>query len=218
MTTKADILAKLSEAVFKFEEDDARDAATEALENNIDASEAMLKGLVDGMQRAGKLFKQREYFVPEILLCADAMEEGMKILRPHVPSNVDSQAKGNIILGTVEGDIHSIGKNLVKLMLDTNGFKVHDLGEDVPIQRFVEEQKRIGAEIVAMSSLMTTTMMAVEKAVPMIKSSDPAVAVMVGGAPFTREIAEKFGADGYATDAVAAVSEAQRIMALRGGK
>jgi len=218
MTTKADILAKLSEAVFKFEEDDARAAATEAVENNVDASEAILKGLVDGMQKAGELFKQREYFVPEILLCADAMEEGLKILRPHVPKNVDSQAKGEVILGTVEGDVHSIGKNLVKLMLDTNGFKVHDLGEDVPIQRFVEEQKRIGADIVAMSSLMTTSMMAVKKAVPMIKSSDPMVTVMVGGAPFTRDIAEKFGADGYATDAVEAVSEAQRMMSLRRGK
>ena len=218
MTTKADILAKLSEAVFKFEEDDARAAATEAVENNMDASEAILKGLVDGMQKAGELFKQREYFVPEVLLCADAMEEGLKILRPHVPANVDSKAKGDVILGTVEGDVHSIGKNLVKLMLDTNGFKVHDLGEDVPIQRFVEEQKRIGADIVAMSSLMTTSMMAVKKAVPMIKSSDPTVKVMVGGAPFTREIAEKFGADGYATDAVEAVSEAQRMMSLRRGK
>jgi corrinoid protein of di/trimethylamine methyltransferase len=218
MTTKADILAKLSEAVFKFEEDDAREAATEALENNIDASEAILNGLVDGMQRAGELFKQREYFVPEVLLCADAMEEGMKILRPHISKNTESQTKGDIILGTVEGDIHSIGKNLVKLMLDTNGFKVHDLGEDVPVQRFVEEQKRIGADIVAMSTLMTTTMMAVEKAVPMIKSSDPSVAVMVGGAPFTREIAEKFGADGYAVDAVEAVSEARRMMTLRSAK
>jgi methanogenic corrinoid protein MtbC1 len=142
------------------------------------------------------------------------MEEGLKILRPHIPTNVDTEAKGRIILGTVEGDIHSIGKNLVKLMLDTNGFEVHDLGEDVPIVQFVEEQKRIGADIVAMSTLMTTTMAAVEAAIPKLREIDPNVRIMVGGAPFTLEIANKLGADGFAINAVTAVSEAERVMSL----
>lgn len=214
MSNKQEILNKLGEAVLKFEEDEAREAALEALENKIDVTEAIMKGLTEGMKRAGELFRQQEYFVPELLLCADAMEEALKLLRPHLPEMKEEKSEGNIILGTVEGDIHSIGKNLVKLMLETNGFKVHDLGEDVPLQRIVEEQKRIGADIVGMSSLMTTTMMAVEKAIPMLRSSDPNVSILVGGAPFTQQIADKFGADGYAPDAVSAVSEAKRLMSL----
>ena len=215
MTTKQEILLKLSDAVLKFDEEEARNAANEVLENNLDISEAILKGLSDGMTRAGELFKQQEYFVPEVLLCADAMEEGLKILRPHISKNAVSKSKGKIILGTVEGDIHAIGKNLVELMLSASGFKVHDLGEDVPVARFVEEQQKIGADIVAMSTLMTTTMMAIKQAIPMLKNCDPNLAIMVGGAPLTKEIADSFGADGYAIDAVAAVTEAERIMSLR---
>jgi corrinoid protein of di/trimethylamine methyltransferase len=215
MASKQEILSKLSDAVLAFEEDDARAAAEEALENNIDVTEAILDGLANGMSRAGELFKRQEYFVPEVLLCADAMEEGLKVLRPHIPKNSASRSKGEIILGTVEGDIHAIGKNLVKLMLNANGFTVHDLGEDVPLARFVEEHKRIQADIVAISTLMTTTMMAMEKVIPMLKSCDPKVSIMVGGAPVTQEIADKFGADGYAADAVSAVTEAERIVALR---
>ena len=217
MKTKEQILSALSEAVLKFEEQDARSAALAALELNIDATEAILNGLVVGMKKAGELFKQQEYFVPEVLLCADAMEEGLKVLRPHIKQNAENQQKekGSIILGTVEGDIHCIGKNLVKLMLDTNGFTVHDLGEDVPLTRFVEEQKRLNADIVAMSTLMTSGMMAVEQAIPMLRASDPQVSVMVGGAPFTRGIAEQFGADGFAPDAISAVIEAERIIASR---
>ncbi len=215
MTSKQEILSKLSEAVLKFEEEDARSSAIEALENDIDAVEAILDGFVVGMKKAGELFKRQEYFVPEILLCADAMEEGMKILRPHISHNKITRSKGKVILGTVEGDIHCIGKNLVKLMLDTNGFEVYDLGEDVPVSRFVEEQKRIGADIVALSTLMTTTMMAVQHSIPILRENAPGLAIMVGGAPFTDEIAKKFGADGYASDAIAAVTEAERIMAAK---
>ncbi len=215
MASKQEIFAKLSEAVLKFEEDDARMAANEVIENNIDVTEAILNGLAQGMAKAGELFKRQEYFVPEVLLCADAMEEGLKVLRPHITKTMETQSKGNVILGTVEGDIHAIGKNLVKLMLNANGFKVHDLGEDVPMARFVEEHQRIGADIIAVSTLMTTTMMAIEKLIPMLKSCDPNVLVMVGGAPVTKEIAEKFGADGYAADAVSAVTEAERILSLK---
>lgn len=215
MTSKQEILSKLSEAVLKFEEEDARSSAIEALENNIDAVEAILDGFVVGMKKAGELFKRQEYFVPEILLCADAMEVGMEVLRPHISQNKTSRSKGKIILGTVEGDVHCIGKNLVKLMLDTNGFEVYDLGEDVPVSRFVEEQKRIGADIVALSTLMTTTMMAVKSSIPILKENAPELSIMVGGAPFTDEIAKKFGADGYASDAISAVTEAERIMAAK---
>jgi corrinoid protein of di/trimethylamine methyltransferase len=215
MTTKQEILAKLSDAVLKFDEDKARIAAGEVLDNKIDVTEAILNGLAAGMNRAGELFKRQEYFVPEVLLCADAMEEGLKILRPHIPKDAVSKTKGRIILGTVEGDIHAIGKNLVKLMLSASGFEVHDLGEDVPVARFVETHQRLGADIIAMSSLMSTTMMAVKQAIPRLKSIDPNLAIMVGGAPLTKEIAESLGADGYAADAVAAVAEAERIMALK---
>ena len=215
MVERETILKRLSEAVLKYDEKGAHDAAVIAVEQKIDATEAILDGLVDGMKRAGELFKNQEYYVPEILLCSDAMEEGLKILRPHIKMESTKDPKGSIILGTIEGDIHSIGKNLVKLMLDTNGYEVHDLGEDVPISLFVEEYKKLGADIVAISSLMTTGLMAVQKAIPVLKNTDPNILIMVGGAPFTKEIANQFGADGFAHDAVRAVAEADRLMTIK---
>ena len=215
MDEKEKILERLSEAVLKYDEKDAHDAAIIAVDHKIDATEAILEGLVKGMKKAGELFKNQVYYVPEILLCSDAMEEGLKILRPHVKKESAENKKGSIILGTIEGDIHSIGKNLVKLMLDTNGFEVYDLGEDVPIDRFVEEYKKLGTDLVGISTLMTTGLLAVQKAIPVLKDSDPNISILVGGAPFTLEIAKQFGADGFAHDAVSAVVEAERLMAIK---
>ena len=148
------------------------------------------------MMKVGELFAAQEYFVPEVLLCADAMEAGLNVLRPHIPKVEGETGKAQIILGTVEGDVHDIGKNLVKLMLDVNGYTVYDLGADVPLDQFVSEQKRTGAEIVGLSAMMTTTMMAMKKVIPMLKESDPKVKVMLGGAPLTKDVAKLFGADG----------------------
>ena len=138
--------------------------------------------------------------MPEVLMCADAMQRGLDILTPHIPKENVSQ-KATIVIGTVQGDVHDIGKNIVKLMLEVGGYNVHDLGKDVAYESFVEEMNRTNADIVGMSAMMTTTMMGMEKGVKMIRESNPDVAIMLVGAPLTAEIVQKFGADGYSATA-----------------
>lgn len=145
-------------------------------------------------------------------MCADALYGGLEILKPHV--NMDDAAlKGQVVIGTIQGDVHDIGKNIIKLMFDVAGFTVHDLGRDVPLERFVEEQLRTDSEIVALSAMMTTTMLSMKKVIQMIKEKNPNVAIMLGGAPVTDDTAKLFGADGYAESAGNAVQEAIRMVA-----
>jgi methanogenic corrinoid protein MtbC1 len=163
------------------------------------------------MEKVGELYVSNKYFVPELLLCADALYAGLDVLRPHIKVG-GRETKRQIVIGTVEGDIHDIGKNLVKIMFEAAGWVVHDLGKDVKLQRFVEEQNRTQSDVVALSALMTTSMLAMPKAIEMIKAKDPDVAIMVGGAPMTREIATSYGADGYADNAGEAVWEANEML------
>jgi methanogenic corrinoid protein MtbC1 len=163
------------------------------------------------MDVVGELYTRREYFVPELLVCSDALYAGLDVLRPFIRTDTATH-KGKMLLGVVEGDIHDIGKNLVKTMFEASGWQVVDLGKDVKLDRFAEEQKKIKADLVGLSALMTTSMMAIEIVVGMLKAADPEVKVLVGGAPLSLEIARKFGADGYAEDAVSAVQEAGRLI------
>jgi methanogenic corrinoid protein MtbC1 len=163
------------------------------------------------MEIVGDLYDRHEYFVPELLTCADALYVGLDILRPHVKGK-DAAVKGQVVIGTVQGDVHDIGKNMIKMMFEVGGFTVHDLGRDVPLERFVEEQMRTDSNIVALSAMMTTTMMGMKKVVQMIKEKNPDVAIMLGGAPVTKEVADLFGADGYAESAGNAVQEAIKMI------
>ena len=208
---KKEILGAIRNAVVQYDEDQCVSWCKTALEEGLDAFETTMKGLAAGMDTVGELYTRQEYFVPELLLCSDALYAGLNILRPYI--RTDSAAhKGKLLLGVVEGDIHDIGKNLVKTMFEASGWQVVDLGKDVKLDRFAEEQKRIKADLVGLSALMTTSMMAIEKVVGMLKAADPEVKVLVGGAPLSLEIAWKFGADGYAEDAVSAVQEAGRLI------
>ena len=135
----------------------------------------------------------------------------MEVLKPHIKAG-QSEKKRQLIIGTIEGDIHDIGKNLVKIMFESAGWTVHDLGKDVMLQRFVDEQIRTGADVIALSTLMTTSMLAMPTAIEMIKAKDPQVAIMVGGAPLTRDIAVSYGADGFASNAGEAVREAKEML------
>jgi len=208
---KKEILDAIRNAVVQYDEDQCVSWCKTALEEGLDAFETTMKGLAAGMDTVGELYTRQEYFVPELLLCSDALYAGLNILRPYI--RTDSAAhKGKLLLGVVEGDIHDIGKNLVKTMFEASGWQVVDLGKDVKLDRFAEEQKRIKADLVGLSALMTTSMMAIEKVVGMLKAADPEVKVLVGGAPLSLEIAWKFGADGYAEDAVSAVQEAGRLI------
>jgi corrinoid protein of di/trimethylamine methyltransferase len=208
-----ELLKQLSDGVVEYEEDMVKEAAQRVVDEGLNAYNAVMNGLAAGMQIVGELYDKQEYFVPEMLLCADALYIGLDILRPHInPSDLGDKAKGQVVIGTVQGDVHDIGKNIVKLMFEVAGFTVHDLGKDVPLERFVEEQLATDSDIVALSAMMTTTMMGMKKVIEMIKEKNPDVAIMLGGAPLTKDTADLFGADGYAESAGNAVQEAIKMI------
>lgn len=211
---KADIMKQLHDAVVNYDEEACAALCRQVLEENIDPYEAIMKGLAAGMKTVGGLYEANEYFVPELLLCSDALYAGLDILKPHIKIDTKKNRTGKIIMGVVEGDIHDIGKNLLRTMFEAAGWEIRDLGKDVKLVRFVEEQDNFHADVIALSTLMTTSMMAMPKVIKMLKDRDPKVVVMVGGAPLSAEIATQYGADGYADDAVGAVREAERLIGL----
>jgi len=210
-----EILKGLQQAVVEFDEDKTRELAQTAIAEGLDPFMATLDGLAEGMIQVGDLYNKKEYFVSELLLCADALYAGLEILKPAiVASGRTSEAKGSIVLGVVEGDVHDIGKNLIKMMFEVAGWNVYDLGKDVPLEKFVEEQLRTDSDIVGLSALMTTSMISMPDIVRRLKEKNPKVRVMLGGAPITPETVEKYGADGYAKDAGTAVDEAIRLIKM----
>ncbi|MDP7077165.1 MAG: cobalamin-dependent protein [Desulfobacterales bacterium] len=210
---RQEILKTLDEGVVEYEEDQVKEAAQRALDEGVNAYDAVMNGLAAGMEKVGNLYDQQEYFVPELLMCADALYIGLDILKPHITvEDLGDNPKGQVVIGTVQGDVHDIGKNIIKLMFEVAGFTVHDLGRDVPLEQFVEEQLRTDSEIVALSAMMTTTMMGMKKVIEMIRERNPNVAIMLGGAPVTKDTADLFGADGYAETAGNAVQEAIKMI------
>ncbi len=210
---REELLKTLSDGVVNMDEATVKEAAQRVLDEGLDAYDAIMNGLAAGMEIVGDLYDKHEYFVPELLIAADALYAGLDILKPHVKmEDTDQKPKGQVVIGTVEGDVHDIGKNLIKMMFEVAGFTVHDLGRDVPLEKFAEEQMRTDSEIVALSAMMTTTMMGMKKAVQMIKEKNPDVAIMLGGAPVTKKTADLFGADGYAESAGNAVQEAIKMI------
>ena len=209
--TQKEILSKMSDAVFKFDEEKAESLCKLALEKGIDPYIAINEGLALGMKRAGDLYESGEYFVPELLLCSDAMYAGLNVLQPHVKLK-KAEVSATVVIGVVEGDIHDIGKNIVKTMLVASGFKVIDLGNNVRLQRFIEEQRKNRANVIALSTLTTTGLSAMQKCVKMLRDDNPDLLIIVGGAPLTREIAISYNADGYAPDASAAVRELTKLL------
>jgi corrinoid protein of di/trimethylamine methyltransferase len=210
-----EIINEIRQALINFDEDGVVEWAKKALDEGVDPFVATMDGLADGMIEVGELYNKKEYFVPELLLCSDALYAGLDILRPAIKaSGRESEAKGSIVLGVVEGDVHDIGKNLIKMMFDVAGWTVHDLGKDVPLDKFVEEQIRTDSEIVGLSALMTTSMVAMKEVVKKLKEKNPNVRIMLGGAPITPEIVEMYGADGYAESAGTAVDEAIKLIKM----
>jgi corrinoid protein of di/trimethylamine methyltransferase len=210
---REELLKTLSDAVVNMDEDTASEAAQKVVDEGLNAYDAVMNGLAAGMEIVGDLYDKHEYFVPELLLCADALYAGLDILKPLIkPEDMGGSAKGQVVIGTVQGDVHDIGKNIIKMMFEVAGFTVHDLGRDVPLEKFVEEQMKTDSEIVALSAMMTTTMMGMKKVVEMIKEKNPNVAIMLGGAPVTKDVTELFGADGYADSAGNAVQEAIKMI------
>ena len=211
MASKEEVLEKLKTGVVEYLEEEVKEAAQQGLDDGYDALELIMDGLAAGMEIVGDLYDRHEYFVPEVLMCADALYGGLDILRPHIPPR-EGGLNAQVVIGSIQGDVHDIGKNLVKMMFDVAGWEVHDLGRDVPLEKFVEEQLNTDSEVVAMSAMMTTTMLGMKKVIQMIKDKNPNVAIMLGGAPVTQDVANLFGADGYAESAGNAVSEGIKMI------
>jgi len=210
-----ELLAQLKDGVVNFDEDAVRDTANEVVAIGMDAEKAVFEGLVPGMEEVGRLYEEQEYFVPEMLMCADALYAGLDILKPQMKKR-DGAVRGTVVMGVVQGDVHDIGKNIVKMMFDVAGFEVHDLGRDVPLERFVEEQLRTDSDLVCLSAMMTTTMVGMQEVIHKIKLKNPKAKIMIGGAPVNEDIASKWGADGYAKDANNALKDAiNMISSLR---
>jgi corrinoid protein of di/trimethylamine methyltransferase len=208
-----ELCEQLACAVVDMDEDKAEALAKQAVAEGIDAYEAIDKGLAKGMERAGKLFEEEEYFVPELIICSDAMNKGIEILKPHLKTEGQGTKQRGVI-GVIEGDTHDIGKNLVRIMLEASGFDILDLGRDVPPVNFVEKAVEHDAKLILVSSLMTTTMSGMEEIVRLLKErglQDKFKKVAIGGGPISQAFADKIGADGYAKNATEAVRLCRKL-------
>jgi dimethylamine corrinoid protein len=213
---RAIILDELKQAVIDMDEDATPELAQEALNTGISAYDAIMEGLVKGMEVVGDLYEQEEYFIPEILLAADALTAGIKILEPHLPREAEN-GRTKIVMGVVQGDTHDIGKNLFKILLDAAGFEIHDLGRDVPLEKFVDKAEEVGANIISMTTLMTTTMDGMGKVVDILKERGirDKYYVVVGGGPISQCFANSIGADMYGVDANSATRRLKDLMEVR---
>ena len=212
---REEILKDLADSVLYMDEERAAKTAHEAIESGLDPYEAISRGLVIGMNKAGELYENEEYFVPEILICSDAMYAGLDILKPHLKREENGKKVGCVI-GVVQGDTHDIGKNLVKIMLDVAGFEIHDLGRNVPLADFVEKAKETNADLICLSTLMTTTMDTMATVIEMLKEEGirDHFKVLVGGGPISQAFADRIGADGYAPNAATAVKVAKALSGI----
>ena len=204
-------LKALSEAIIKGDQAGALALTKAAISEGVSPADILNKGLVAGMNVIGERFKSNEVYIPEVLIAAYAMKAAMTVLEPKlVEAGVQPIAKA--VIGTVKGDMHDIGKNLVAMMLKGAGFEVIDLGVDVSDEKFVQKAKETKAKIVGMSTLLTTTMSSMEKTVKALKAAGLTVKTMIGGAPVTQGYADKIGADGFAPDAASAVDLAKSLI------
>ncbi len=208
-------LQGIAESVIKGNAPEVERLVKEAIDEGVSASEILDKGLVAGMNVVGDKFKKNEFYVPEVLIAARAMKAGMALLRPLLAeTGVKPVAK--FLIGTVKGDLHDIGKNLVAMMMEGAGFQVIDLGIDVPPEKFVESIQNESPDLVGMSALLTTTMVSMKDTIDALEKAGvrDKVKVIIGGAPVTQDYADEIGADGYAPDAASAVDKAKELLGL----
>jgi len=212
--SKGELLNRLAQAVIDGEPEDAADLARQALTQGLDPLACINEGLTLGMDRVGELFASGEYFLPDLIIGGEAMKAALAVLEPALTGDQEREVLGRVVLGTVEGDLHEIGKTLVGTMLAANGFQVTDLGIDRPVADFVAAVKETNASLVGASALLTTTMLQQQKLIEALEEAGlrDQVKVMVGGAPVTQSWADKIGADGYAEDAISAVALAKRLV------
>lgn len=205
---------KLAQAVIDGEPEDAEALAQQALDEGVDPLTCINQGLMVGIQEVGELFSKGDYFLPELIIGADTMKKALDILEPALVGGQKREVVGRVVLGTVVGDLHEIGKTLVGTMLTANGFQVTDIGVDKTPDEFIAAVKEADADIVGASALLTTTMLQQKKLIESLEAAGlrDKVKVMVGGAPVTESYAKEIGADGYAEDAISAVDMAFRLI------
>jgi len=209
----SNILEQMQKDLYSGKVEEVKKEVKKALDEGLSAQEILNQGLLKGMERAGKDFKAGDLFIPEVLICAKAMHAGLDVLRPLLVGS-EATLLGKIVIGTVAGDLHDIGKNLVRMMMEGAGFEVIDLGVSVPPEKFVETAISKGAQLIGMSALLTTTMPSMKTTIEALAKAGlrDRVKVLVGGAPVTASFAESIGADGYAPDAVSAVDMARELI------
>jgi corrinoid protein of di/trimethylamine methyltransferase len=209
-----ELFNKLAQSVIEGEPEDAEELAKLALDQGVDALACINQGLMPGIQKVGELFSSGDYFLPELIIGADAMKAALDILEPTLVGGQAREVVGRVVLGTVEGDLHEIGKTLVGTMLTANGFQVTDIGVDKKPDEFIAAIKEVDADIVGASALLTTTMLQQKNLIEALEEAGirDKVKVLVGGAPVTDNFAKEIGADGYAEDAISAVDIAYRLM------
>jgi dimethylamine corrinoid protein len=209
---KSEILQGLADAVVEMDEDRAVELANEAIAEGIDAYEAISDGLARGMDVVSEKYDNEEYYIPEILLCSDAMYAAIAVLKPHIkPESTGTPAR--IVIGVIEGDTHDIGKNIVRIMLDTAGFEVHDLGRDVAVERFIDKAREVDADIIAVSTLMSTTREGMRRLVDRLVADGirEQFKVMIGGPPLSWAYCKEIGADAYGASATDGVRLAREL-------
>jgi len=206
------MLKEMQEALIAGKKADVESLVDRALAAGLPAARILNEGLIPGMERLGVLFKNNEVFIPEVLVAARAMNAGLGMLEPHL-AKAGVKPRGILVIGTVKGDLHDIGKNLVAMMLRGNGFKIVDLGVDVAPEKYLEAAKANGAGAIAISALLTTTMVQMKNVVDAVEAAGLGIPVVIGGAPVTRDYADKIRARGFAPDAASAVEEIGRLIA-----
>jgi trimethylamine corrinoid protein len=214
---KEEIFKNLFDAVLEMDEQKGKDAATLLIKENYNPLEGIENGLSKGMKVIGEKFSKLEIFLPELMMAAKVFDSAMTILKPHILSDGKSAQKGTVLIGTVKGDIHKIGKDIVAMLLEIGGFDVRNIGEDVSTSTFIEEAGKVDADIIALSSLLTTSMAAQKDLIDVLKEigQREKYLIMIGGAPISQKWADEIGADIYGKDAEKAVSLALEFMAKK---
>lgn len=216
---EANLIEEIVAATVKYDKERCVALARQAMEQGLDPFRVIHEGFSRGMQIVGDKFSTLEYCLPEVLLTADAMNAATEVLKPHLMQSADRDSGGIIVLGVIQGDIHDLGKNIVKIMLQAAGFTVHDLGKDIPVRQFVEKAEEVGADIIAASAILTTTMSYMPDLVAILNELGlrEKYKIILGGAPVISDWAMEIGADGYGEDAVEAVAVVKRMMQQKRG-
>ncbi|MDD2555223.1 MAG: corrinoid protein [Syntrophaceticus sp.] len=210
--TQQEMLQMLFNAVVNMEDETIGQLAENYIKMGYPAMEGINQGLIPGMKKAGELMEHGVYSIPEILICSMALDKGLSVLRPHLAKE-KWEKTSRIVIGVVQGDIHDIGKDLIRVMMELEGYRVYDLGSDVPLEQFINKAKEVQANVIAMSSLMSTPMLGMEKVINMLKEEGlrEKISVIVGGAPVSPEFAQRIKADGYAKDIAEALVLMDRL-------